>query len=151
MSNWEYGNIMLEQGNIFSLDEWSDEKEYCCSVMDREFDYLWDFSKGIHFIDRLYSERPDIYDKTMDEAELWFDNFDEVRQFINSKRGDYMNYFISFIDDADFEWCVLETTDKEYAVRAFDDMSAPPGYRMELRATTEPVETYRTYEVLYKA
>lgn len=94
MSNWEYGNIMLEQGNISSLDEWSDEKEYCCSIMDRELDYLWDFSKGIHFIDRLYSEHPDIYDKTIatkdtqNEAELWFDNFDEVRQFINSKRGE---------------------------------------------------------------
>ena len=98
--NWEYGNTMLEQGDITSLKEWSDDKEYCCSVMDQEFDYLWDFSKGIHFIDRLYSDykdNPNIYtdylkDDAMrgriekGEAELWFNSFDEVKQFIDSKR-----------------------------------------------------------------
>lgn len=97
---WEYGNTMLEQGDIASLEEWSDDKEYCCSIMDQEFDYLWDFSKGIHFIDRLYSDykdNPNIYtdyleDNTMrerikkGETELWFNSFDEVKQFIDSKR-----------------------------------------------------------------
>lgn len=98
--NWEYGIEMLEQGDITSIDEWSNDKEYCCSIMDMEFDYLWDFSNGIHFIDRLYSvyrEHPDFYteyleDDTMvkriekNEAELWFDSFDDVRRFIKNKR-----------------------------------------------------------------
>ena len=100
-NNWEYGSAMLEQGDIISLGEWSDDKEYCCSVMDKEFDYLWDFSGGIHFIDRLYSDYKDypniftnyLKDDTMrgrierNEAELWFNNFNEVKQFINNKRA----------------------------------------------------------------
>lgn len=59
-----------------------------------------------------------------------------------------MNYFIVFINEEEFEWCVLETTDYEYALMVFEDLSAPPGWNMELRATYESVETYRTYEVL---
>ena len=59
-----------------------------------------------------------------------------------------MNYFIAFISEEEFEWCVLETTDYEYALMVFEDLSAPPGWNMELRATYESVETYRTYEVL---
>lgn len=62
-----------------------------------------------------------------------------------------MSYFIAFIRDDDFEWCVFETMNRKYAISVFEDMSAPPEYRMELRATTEPVETYRTYEVIYEA
>ena len=99
--DWEYGNTMLEQGNIDSLEEWSDDKEYCCSIMDEEMDYLWDFSRGIHFIDKLYSEyrqNPNMYNEyTMDkvmvermdrkEADMWFNSFDEVRQFIDKKRS----------------------------------------------------------------
>lgn len=100
-NGWEYGKLMLEQGDINSLSEWSDDKEYCCSIMDQELDYLWDFSNGIRFIDRLYSsykEHPDIYteyaeDETMmerikkNEAEMWFNSFDEVKRFINNKRA----------------------------------------------------------------
>lgn len=92
---WIYGEMMLEQGDIESLDEWSDDKEYCCSIMDQRLDYLWDFSNGIHFIDRLYSDRelnPDAWidDTTkhrieIGEAELWFDNFDKVKKFIAKK------------------------------------------------------------------
>ena len=89
---WSYGKVMLEQGDISSLEEWSDEKEYCYSIMDCKFDYMWDFENGIYFIDRLYSEfklnpNAPIDDVTkhrieIGEVELWFDNFDEVKKFI---------------------------------------------------------------------
>lgn len=92
---WSYGKIMLEQGDIASLDEWSDDKEYCCSIMDQRLDYLWVLGKGIHFIDRLYSDyklNPNAWidDTTRHrietgEAELWFDDFDSVKKFIVSK------------------------------------------------------------------
>lgn len=59
-----------------------------------------------------------------------------------------MNYFIAFMREDEFEWCVLQTTDEEYAYRVFEDISAPPGYNVELRCTEEDIETYRTYEVL---
>lgn len=59
-----------------------------------------------------------------------------------------MNYFIAFMTEDEFEWCVLQTTDEDYAYKVFEDLSAPPGYNMELRCTTENIETYRTYEVL---
>lgn len=59
-----------------------------------------------------------------------------------------MNYFIVFYNEEEFEWCVLETTDEVYAYRVFEDLSAPPDWNMELRCTEEPVETYRSYEVL---
>lgn len=100
MNKWPYGEEMLEQGDIESLDEWSDDKEFCCSIMDEKFDYLWDFENGIHFIDRLYSDFKDypdfsasfVKDKTMieriekNEAELWFNNFDEVKQWIEEHK-----------------------------------------------------------------
>lgn len=59
-----------------------------------------------------------------------------------------MNYFITFFNKDEFEWCVLQTTDEEYAYKVFEDLSAPPDWNMELRCTTENIETYRTYEVL---
>lgn len=60
-----------------------------------------------------------------------------------------MNYFIALItEDEMFEWCILQTADKDYAYKVFKDLSAPPGYNMELRCTTEDIETYRTYDVL---
>ena len=59
------------------------------------------------------------------------------------------NYIVVFINDEDeFEWCVVETTDETYARRVCRDMTPPPEYRVELRAITEPVETYRSYEVV---
>ena len=87
---FEYGELMLSQGNINSLAEWSEDKEEVCSVMDREFDYLWDFSKGIHFIDRLYSyglcdEKAEEREKK-GEGELWFGSFDDARGWIKEKR-----------------------------------------------------------------
>ena len=98
--NWTYGKMMVDQEDIASLDDWSDDKEYCFSVMDQKLDYLWSIQDGkIHFIDRLYSDyknNPITFadyakDQTMmerikhNEAELWFDNYDEVRKFINSR------------------------------------------------------------------
>ena len=59
-----------------------------------------------------------------------------------------MNYFIAFMTEDEFDWCVLQTTDEEYAYRVFEDLDAPPGFNVELRCTTEDIETYRTYEVL---
>lgn len=59
-----------------------------------------------------------------------------------------MNYFICLINRDGFEWCILQTEDEEYAYRVFEDLSAPPDWNTELRATEESVETYRTYEVL---
>jgi len=57
-------------------------------------------------------------------------------------------YFITFFNEDEFEWCVLSTDDREYAFRVFKDLSAPPGWNMELRSTEEDIETFRTYEVL---
>ena len=39
-----------------------------------------------------------------------------------------MNYFIAFIGEDEFEWCVLQTTDKEYATKVFKDLDSPPGW-----------------------
>lgn len=89
-SMFEYGELMLRQGDINSLAEWSEDKEEVCSIMDREFDYLWDFSKGIHFIDRLYSyglrdEKVEEREKK-GEVELWFGSFDDVRGWIKEEK-----------------------------------------------------------------
>ena len=59
-----------------------------------------------------------------------------------------MNYFIVFLRQDKFEWCVLETEDEDYAYQVFEDMSAPPDWNMELRATEEDVDTCLNYEVL---
>lgn len=94
---WEYGKIMLDEGYIKSLDYWSDDKEYCYSTMDREFDYLWwEDEEGIHFIDRLYHDY--FYDEQIinndnwikerrknNELELCFKDFKEVKEWINKK------------------------------------------------------------------
>lgn len=58
---WEYGQIMLEEGDIKSLDEWSMDKEMVGQICDRIFDYMWDYSNGIRLVDRLYAgyENPD--------------------------------------------------------------------------------------------
>ena len=86
--NWEYGKTMLEDGQIESLDDWSDDKEYIYSIMDRKFDYLWwEDEKGIHFEDRLYSAG--IFDdwKDKDELRLDFKNFDEAIEWIKRKES----------------------------------------------------------------
>lgn len=59
-----------------------------------------------------------------------------------------MNYFISFVSDDDFDWCVFETTDKNYAKRVYDDLVPPPEYYKELRKTSEPIDTYLSYDII---
>lgn len=60
----------------------------------------------------------------------------------------FENYFISFIDSEGNDWCIMESTDYDYLCRVFEDMSAPPEYRMESRGTNESVDTCLTWEVL---
>ena len=53
---WEYGQLMLDQGDIDSLDEWSTDKEMVGQICDRIFDYMWIFNDKIRLIDRLFDE-----------------------------------------------------------------------------------------------
>ena len=90
MSKWMYGEAMLEQEDIESLDDWSDQKEYVYSTMDERFDYLWNEDEnGIHFIDRLrgtgYYDPEDEMGNEREAngtLELHFKNLDEVEQWI---------------------------------------------------------------------
>lgn len=59
-----------------------------------------------------------------------------------------MNYFIVFIGEYDFDWCVFETTDENYAYRVYEDLVPPPEYYKELRQTSEPIDTYLYYDIL---
>lgn len=85
--DWKYGETVLEQGDIESLDEWSDDKEMAYGIMDSAFDYLWNEDcDRIHFIDRLYA--CNIEDEMTESRkengtlELWFDSYDEVFKWI---------------------------------------------------------------------
>lgn len=94
---WEYGKIMLDEGYIKSLDNWSDDKEYVYSTMDRKFDYLWwEDEEGIHFIDRLYHDYSDDKElmnkdnwirerKENNELELLFKTIEEAKEWVNKK------------------------------------------------------------------
>lgn len=59
-----------------------------------------------------------------------------------------MNYFIVFLSEDDWDWCVFETTNENYAYKVYEDLVPPPEYYKELRCTNESIETYRTYDVL---
>lgn len=93
--NWEYGKTMLDEQAIKSLDDWSDDKEYVYSTMDRKFDYLWaEDEEGIHFVDRLYHDYGDKYidkdellkeRKEANELELHFKTIKAVKIWINIK------------------------------------------------------------------
>lgn len=90
MSKWMYGEAMLEQEDIESLDDWSDQKEYVYSTMDNKFDYMWrEDENGIHFVDRVRGTG--VYDPGDETGnrreadgtlELHFNNLDEVEQWI---------------------------------------------------------------------
>lgn len=88
-NDWEYGKAMLEQDSIASLDEWSNDKEKACSIMDERLDYHWDFSNGIRFIDKLYESG--IIDNEVqaridrNEAEMFFDSFEDVFAWIRKQ------------------------------------------------------------------
>lgn len=84
---WEYGMQMLEQGDIQSLDEWSDDKEIAISVMDEHFDYRWQFENGkIKFTDSLYDSS--MTDGTVEQrkkdgtAVMVFDSIEDVLRWI---------------------------------------------------------------------
>ena len=84
---WEYGMQMLEQGDIQSAEEWSDDKEMALSIMDQHFDYRWQFDNGkIKFIDALYDSS--MNDETVEQrkkngtAVMVFDNFEDVFRWI---------------------------------------------------------------------
>ena len=86
--NWEYGKAMLEDGQIESLDNWSDDKEYVYSIMNRKFDYVWwEDEKGIHFEDRLYSAEISDDWRDKNERRLDFKNLDEVIEWIKRKEN----------------------------------------------------------------
>lgn len=86
--NWEYGKAMLKDGQIESLDDWSDKKEYVYSTMDRKYDYLWwEDEKGIHFEDRLYSAGISDNWRDKDERRLDFKNLDEAIEWIKRKES----------------------------------------------------------------
>ena len=58
-------------------------------------------------------------------------------------------YFITATNEEDeFDWCLLQTEDKEKAIEVFNSLTLMPGWIMELRKTYEDIETYRTYEVM---
>lgn len=96
---------MLEDGQIESLDDWSDDKEYVYSIMDRKFDYLWWEDKdGFHFVDRLWHDYGmNFWDKELlesfedetieermktNELELHFKTLKDVKNWINIKKGE---------------------------------------------------------------
>ena len=92
---WEYGKMLLKEEQIESLDNWSDDKEYAYSIMDRKYDYLWwEDEKGIHFIDRLYHDYGNQYinedellkkRKEANELELHFKTIEKVIEWLKRK------------------------------------------------------------------
>lgn len=85
---WEYGNTLLREESIDSLDDWSDKKEYVYSTMDRKYDYLWwEDEEGVHFEDRLYSAGISDDWKDKDELRLDFKNLDEAIEWIKRKES----------------------------------------------------------------
>ena len=94
MSKWLYGEMMLEQGDIELLDNWSDQKEYVYSTMDERFDYMWNEDEnGIHFTDRVRGTGCyDPKDETGNEREengtleLHFKSLDEVEEWIELRK-----------------------------------------------------------------
>lgn len=59
-----------------------------------------------------------------------------------------MTYFIVMMNEEEFEWCVLQTEDEDYARRVFEDFCTLPGWNAELRCTMEDIETHISYDVL---
>lgn len=92
---WEYGKALLGDDQLDSLNNWSDDKEYIYSTMDKKFDYLWwEDKEGIHFIDRLYHDYGNQYinedellknRKEANELELHFKTIEEVKKWLIKK------------------------------------------------------------------
>lgn len=59
-----------------------------------------------------------------------------------------MNYLIVFINKDGWEWCLMESYDRDYISKVFEDIAPPPEYNMELRETNEDVDVYISFNVL---
>lgn len=85
---YPYGNLMLQDGVIDSLDNWSDDKERLYGTMDMVYDYLWwEDDKGIHFIDRLYhdgkTDDKTEYRRKRNELELHFSSISKALEWLD--------------------------------------------------------------------
>lgn len=89
--NYIYGNILLKDGVIDSLDDWNMEKEINLRFVDQVLDYLWEIKDdgSIRLIDRGYNDGID--DRTTEirtatnELELTFKDFNELSRWITKK------------------------------------------------------------------
>ena len=92
---YHYGEQMLKQGDIDSLDDWDLDKEMAFRIMDSQFDYLWEMKDGkIIFTDRLWS----------------FGEIDDMGR-IREKEGTLKLEFLSFEDV--FRWIINHTVGHE--------------------------------------
>lgn len=91
--NWEYGKAMLKDGQIESLDNWSDLKEEIISKMDNYYDYVWwEDKNGFYFVDRFYYDYGD-WDtdecveqrRKNNELKMCFKTIEEVKEWIDKK------------------------------------------------------------------
>ena len=88
-----YGNILLKDEVIDSLDDWNEGKEINLRLVDQVLDYLWEIKDDgqIRLIDRGYNDGID--DRTTEirtatnELELTFKDFKELSDWINKKVG----------------------------------------------------------------
>lgn len=57
-------------------------------------------------------------------------------------------YYISIVKKDGFEWGLMESLDYDYIEKIFNLMAIPPEYSyMELRGTTEDIDTHLNYDV----
>ena len=92
---WDYGEFLVKDGQLESLNNWSNLKEVILFEMDRNFGYLWwEDEEGIHFIDRLYHDYGNQYinedellknRKEANELELHFKTIEEVKNWLIKK------------------------------------------------------------------
>lgn len=88
---WDYGEFLVKDGQLESLNNWSNLKEVVLFEMDRNFDYLWwEDEEGIHFVDRLYYDHIEddltvIKKRKANELELHFKNIEEVKNWLIKK------------------------------------------------------------------
>jgi hypothetical protein len=91
--NWEYGKAMLKDGQIESLDNWSDLKEEVISKMDNYYDYVWwEDKNGFYFVDRFYYDYGDWITsgyveqrRKNNELKMYFKTIEEVKEWIDKK------------------------------------------------------------------
>ena len=123
---YNYGMIMLAQGDIDSMDEWNDDKEMAYSIMDQWFDYVWDDTNGLRFLDRQWTDcmfdceglpsdeiRNEVIDREDDlllerydagEVDMQFDSFDDVFRWILKKMEDGLVNGLTEEGRKEYEW-----------------------------------------------